>query len=124
MRSKTQFRDSGKNQLEVRFRLSPRRTPTFAETQRTRILRLLIDACGAWVPSPKIMAFAAQYSARILELLWMGFSVENRTERVDGARHSWFRLVSSPAPKPEPTKPAPIWAPRTTDLLFDLEPRP
>ncbi len=30
----------------------------------------------------------------------------------------------APAPTPEPAKPAPTWAPRTTGLLFDLEPRP
>jgi hypothetical protein len=79
-----------------------------AKTQRARILRLLIEARGAWVPLPEIMVCAAQYNARILELRRMGFNVENKTERVNGARHSWFRLVTSsaaPAPKPEPTKP-------------------
>lgn len=68
------------------------------QTQRDRILRLLIDARGAWVPLPEIIELAAQYNARILELRRLGFNIENRTERVDGARHSWFRLVSSPAP--------------------------
>jgi transcriptional regulator with XRE-family HTH domain len=30
---------------------------------------------------------------------------ENRTEHVDGVRHSWFRLVNSPAPRtPESPK--------------------
>src|SRR2546430_2516570 len=76
-------------------------------TQRTRIFHLLIDARGGWVPLPEILACAAQYNARILELRRMGFSVENRTERVDGVRHSWFRLVSwlAPLPKLEPAKP-------------------
>lgn len=78
-------------------------------TQRARILRLLIDAHGAWVPLPEIMACAAQYNARVLELRRLGFAIENKTECVNGARHSWFRLVSSPvAPKPEPVKPAPL----------------
>ncbi len=76
-----------------------------AKTQRTRILRLLIDARGGWVSLPEIMACAAQYNARILELRRLGFSIENRTERVGGVRHSWFRLLNSPAPSaPEPVK--------------------
>jgi hypothetical protein len=80
-----------------------------AKTQCARILRLLIDAHGAWVPLPEIMVCAAQYNARILELRRSGFDIENRTEGVDGTRHSWFRLLGSPAapalpPKPDPAK--------------------
>ncbi len=71
-----------------------------AKTQRARILRLLIDARGGWVPLPDIMACAAQYNARIFELR-KNFSIENRTEIVDGVRHSWFRLLSSPTTAPE-----------------------
>jgi len=71
-----------------------------SKTQRAAILRLLIEARGAWVPLPEIMACAAQYNARVLELRRLGFHVENKTERVNGARHSWFRLVSSPSPAP------------------------
>ena len=66
-----------------------------AKTQSAAVLRLLIEARGAWVPLPKIMACAAQYNARILELRRLGFAIENKTERVNGARHSWFRLVNS-----------------------------
>lgn len=99
-----------------------------AKTQRARILRLLIDADGAWVPLPEIMACAAQYNARVLELRRLGFTIENKTEHVDRARHSWFRLIASPTsrppePKPEPPKPSPEWQdrPRATGLpLFDL----
>jgi hypothetical protein len=94
-----------------------------AKTQRARILRLLIDARGGWVPLPQIIACAAQYNARIFELRRMGYSIENRTDRVDGVRHSWFRLGNSPGPAPEPPKPEPEWKdrPRATGLpLFDL----
>jgi len=82
-----------------------------AKTQCARILRLLIAARGAWVPLPAIIACAAQYNARLWTLRHrMGFNIENRTEYVDGVRHSWFRLVNStaPAPKPEPAKPQPL----------------
>ena len=74
-------------------------------TQRARILRLLIDARGGWVALPEIMACAAQYNARVFELRHLGFNIENRTERVDGVQHSWFRLLNSPAQcAPEPVK--------------------
>jgi hypothetical protein len=67
------------------------------------------------------VACAAQYNARILELRRMGFNVENRIERVEGSRLSWFRLLNSPTP--EPPRPEPEWnkRPRSTGLpLFDL----
>lgn len=89
-----------------------------ATTQRTRILRLLIDARGAWVPLPEILTLGiAQYGARILELRRLGFIIENKTDRMDGVRHSWFRLIASPAtpaPKPEPDKLS------ASETLFDL----
>ncbi|SRR6266849_1161166 len=76
------------------------------KTQSARILRLLIDARGGWVSLPEIMACAAQYNARLWTLRHrMGFNIENRTECIDGVRHSWFRLLNSPAPSaPEPVK--------------------
>lgn len=66
-----------------------------SKTQCAAILRLLIDARGAWVSLPEIMACAAQYNARIFSLRRMGFNVENRTETVNGVRHSWFRLIAA-----------------------------
>ena len=73
-------------------------SPANAKTQRGEILALLIKARGDWVPLPEIMACAAQYNARVFELRRLGFSVENRTDTIDGVRHSWFRLAAS---KPE-----------------------
>jgi len=87
--------------------------------QSERILALVQADRGAWVPLPETIACAAQYNARVLELRRRGFNIENRMERVDGARHSWFRFVSSPPTTP----PAPTFAkrPRWTGLpLFDL----
>jgi alkylated DNA nucleotide flippase Atl1 len=58
---------------------------------------LLIDADGAWVALPEVLELGiAQYNARVYELRRLGFAIENRTERVNGQRHSWFRLVQSP----------------------------
>jgi hypothetical protein len=105
------------------------RFSTQSKTQRATILRLLIDAHGAWVPLPEILALGiAQYNARLWELRRLGFVIENKSESVDGVRHSWYRLVSSPAlpaptPKPEAPKPSPEWQDRQrpTGLpLFDL----
>src|SRR5271157_5030759 len=73
-----------------------------AKTQRTRILRLLSDARGGWVPLPEILALGiAQYNSRIWDLRKLGLTIENRTETIEGVRHSWFRLANSPAPTPE-----------------------
>lgn len=68
-----------------------------AKTQCARILRLLIEARGAWVPLPQVMACAAQYNARVLDLRRLGYAIENRIEKINRKRHSWFRLVNSPA---------------------------
>jgi hypothetical protein len=71
--------------------------PESSSTQRGRILGLLIEARGGWVPSPAIAACAAQYNARIFELRRLGFEIVNRTEERDGIRCSCFRLVSTPS---------------------------
>jgi hypothetical protein len=82
--------------------------PLQSKTQRAVILRLLLDARGAWVHLPEILWFGiAQYNARIFELLRLGFDVENRTETDPntGARHSWFRLVKTASQAPQkPTR--------------------
>jgi hypothetical protein len=68
------------------------------KTQRDRILSVLIQARGAWVPLTEILPIAAQYGARIFELRKkLNFNIENRTQEVNGVRHSWFRLVPRPS---------------------------
>lgn len=67
-------------------------------TQCGRILELLIASRGDWVPLPKIADCAAQYNARIYELRRLGFCIMNRTQRVNGSRHSWFRLEAGQLP--------------------------
>jgi hypothetical protein len=63
-------------------------------TQCERILEVLRDANGEWVPLPKILALGiAQYNARIFQLRAAGHDIENRTEEVDGETHSWYRLL-------------------------------
>jgi hypothetical protein len=67
-------------------------------TQRSRILALLIEARGAWVGLPEILALGiAQYNARLFELRQMGFVIQNRVDRDNGRRLSYFRLVAGPA---------------------------
>ena len=87
--------------------------PGSAKTQRAPILRLLIDARGAWVPAPKIAACAMQYNARLYELRRLSFCIENRLEANEqsAVRQSWFRLVKEPSvatakPSPEPDEPS------------------
>ena len=71
--------------------------PENSSTQRARILRLLIEAKGGWVPLPEIAECAAQYNARIFELRRLNFPIENRTKEINGVRHSWFRLAPTSA---------------------------
>jgi len=69
-----------------------------AKSQRDQILALLINARGSWVPLTEIIPLAAQYNALFHEIRHKrGFNVENRTQEVDGIRHSWFRLISRPS---------------------------
>ena len=73
--------------------------PPNADSQCGLLLRLLESRRGGWIPLPDILALGiAQYNTRIKELRddW-GFAIENKTETVDGVRHSWFRLVEKPA---------------------------
>jgi hypothetical protein len=87
-------------------------TPS-APTQRGRILGVLIEAHGEWVPGPHIFRLAAQYSARIHELRKLGFRIENKTAKVDGQRHSWFRLVRNQPQEPsQPAVQQPLFAAR------------
>lgn len=67
--------------------------------QTQRLLNRLIAARGAEVPLPVIMRCAAQYNARIHQLRKLGFKIINRTEIVNGAKHSWYRLELGPLPE-------------------------
>jgi hypothetical protein len=84
---------------------SVKQVPLQNKTQRAAILRLLIDAHGAWVPCYQLSNIALQYNSRVWSLRRLGYNIENRAERVNGERHSWFRLVSPPPKTQEPSKP-------------------
>jgi hypothetical protein len=85
-------------------------------TQREVILELLLSARGGWVPLPKIAACAAQYGARVFELRRLGYYIANRTQDVNGVRHSWFRLESGPGMLANPKSQAP-------ESLFEITER-
>ena len=75
----------------------PTCNPDSRTTQRDRILQVLKDARGSWVPLPEILDLGiAQYKASIFELRRLDFRIENRAERRDGQTHTFFRLVPSP----------------------------
>jgi hypothetical protein len=81
-------------------------------SQCDKVLGVLREANGDWVPLPKIAACALQYGARILTLRRRGYRIVNKTEYVNGVRHSWFRLETGPV-KPVAAKP-----------LLNIPPRP
>jgi hypothetical protein len=64
--------------------------------QRERMRQPLVEANGNWGTLPQIMRLAVESDARILELCRRGFAIKNLTQPVEGARHSWFRLVCDP----------------------------
>ena len=83
--------------------------------QNERILSLLRESCGLWVPLPKILALGiARYSARILELRRLGFQIENRLEYVNGTCHSYYRLLITPNSKTGQL-------PKSTDVATELK---
>lgn len=97
----------------------------FRRTQRSRILRLLVDARGSWVDLTTILNLGiAQYNARVFELRRLGFRIENRKERRCGKLLSSFRLtgpavaqrVQESEQKGEPSAAAPL------SLFGDLSP--
>ena len=94
--------------------------------QCSQILSVL--ARGGWVPLPEITNCAAQYNARIFELRRLGFRIENRTRKVNGQRHSWFRLETFPGEITRATSrenthgPQERIAPTTFPQFGDLQP--
>ena len=100
------------------------------KTQRDRILDVLTNAHGEWVPLPTILELKiSQFGARIKEARALGHQIENKTETVNGIVHSWYRLVSEPrtaqgSTPPESTSPAPAsllstTAPASTMLAWE-----
>ena len=67
-------------------------------TQTARIVAMFRERSPNWVPLTDILALRiSQYGARIYQARhkW-GLNIENRTETIDGKKHSWFRLVEPP----------------------------
>jgi hypothetical protein len=77
------FTQEAKDERKVKSRI----------TQRAKILQLLQECEGRWVPSYELAAIALQYGARVLELRRQGYRIENKLQDVDGETHGAFRLV-------------------------------
>src|SRR5712692_7429548 len=84
--------------------------------QCARILKLLLEAKGQWVPLYQILALQpriAEPNTRIFDLRHKyKFNIINKNERgADGVVHSWYRLEFSPVQAPAP--------PETAGTLMD-----
>ena len=70
--------------------------PSKANTQCARILAVLERAAKSgegWVSLPAILSlYIANYRMRITELRRAGHNIELKDERVDGQRHTAYRL--------------------------------
>lgn len=69
------------------------------QTQREKILSLLILANGGEVSSVELSKISLQYGARLKELRQQGFRIVNRLEVSGRTRHGFFRLVTGTAPR-------------------------
>lgn len=66
-----------------------------AAGQRVKILRLLQEYEGQWVPLPLILKLRiASYTRRISELRRMGFTIENETVWVGQVKTSRYRYTA------------------------------
>ena len=76
--------------------LKPIRKPEDLKGQAARLRNFFCDRPGQWIPLPVILELhIAQYNARIWDLRGVGMTIENRTEVVDGVRHSFFRYMGN-----------------------------
>lgn len=66
---------------------------TRRRTQRDRILSLLQERRGCWIPAYELARLALQYGARVAELRAGGPGTENRLEHDHGQTRSFYRLV-------------------------------
>jgi Txe/YoeB family toxin of Txe-Axe toxin-antitoxin module len=63
--------------------------------QALRILKKLQEYEGRFVPLPEILSmFIGSYTRRITEIRRAGYNVELKDERVNGQRHTAYRLVA------------------------------
>src|ERR1700687_213424 len=76
-------------------------------TQRDRVLARLVQARGERVAAPERAEGVLQFSARLHSPRYdLGLCIENRTERVNSRKRSWYRLKPGPSPrKPLPAEP-------------------
>lgn len=68
-------------------------------SQTQQIVNLLRSRKGQWVSLPEILALKiSQYNARIYQARheW-GLTIQNREERVNGQKHTFFRIVEETA---------------------------
>jgi len=81
------------DQGRLDFRVRGARPAGGRHSQAERILAVLQERAGQWVPLPVILALGvAQYNTRISELRRDGHNIRNKTEWVGRECHSWFGL--------------------------------
>lgn len=62
--------------------------------QKERLRNLFLSNPNIEIPLTTILGlFIAQYNSRVLDLRRDGMNIINRTETVEGARHSFFKYV-------------------------------
>jgi len=74
--------------------------------QKDRLRKFFKERPNTWIPLPEILKLLiAQYNARIFDLRGEGMKIENKTEIVDGQRHSYYRYVKYESSQVQDTMP-------------------
>ena len=61
--------------------------------QRTNIRKLFERNPFIWIPVPEIAKLSLQYNSRIWDLRQESMNIINKTQRVNGETHSWFKYL-------------------------------
>jgi hypothetical protein len=66
------------------------------------ILTRLLDTPNEWVEMPELCRISDSLNAhsRIADLRKRGHTIENKTETINGKKHSFYRLVAHPVQEP------------------------
>lgn len=77
------------------------------DTQEDKILKLLVEARGGWVPAPALAKVCLQYCRAVSSLRKDSHDIRNRVEQHGKVRHGFYRLegaVSEAEPKSRAVK--------------------
>lgn len=89
------------------------------DTQEDKILKLLVEARGGWVPAPALAKVCLQYCRAIASLRKDSHDIHNRVEQHGKVRHGFYRLAGAAINSMAPTKIPPASTPGTAPMFSE-----